>query len=82
MSDFYDVCAALGAENGGWILLADADGHQIFNTKLPLGTELPRRPERTESAQALATGQPRISGRFTGMIDPQPQFTIYQPILS
>ena len=81
MSDFYDVCAVLGAENGGWILLADADGHQIFNTKLPLGTELPGTIGTTEFAEALATGEPRISGRFTSMIDPQPQFTIYQPIV-
>jgi hypothetical protein len=38
LDDFYAHCRAIAQENGGWILLADPDGRQIFNTKRPLGT--------------------------------------------
>lgn len=81
MEDFYGECAALAAENGGWILLADSEGRQIFNTKRPLGATLPPTTRSREFAKAVATGEPAISNLITGTIDPQPQFTVYQPIV-
>jgi hypothetical protein len=81
MGDFYDDCAALAAESGGWILLADSGGEQVFNTKRSLGAKLPPVSGSREFAEAIATGQPGISNLLIATIDPQPQFTIYQPIV-
>jgi PAS domain S-box-containing protein len=81
LQDFYADCRAIAEENGGWILLAYPDGRQIFNTKRPLGASLPKLGGTDELWDAVATGKPRISGAFTGVVDPQRQFSIYVPIL-
>ena len=81
LDDFYAHCRAI-AQNGGWILLADPDGQQIFNTKRPLGTPLPPLLGTPEMWETMASGKSRISNAFTATVDPQPQFSVYVPVIA
>ena len=81
LADFYGNCAAHAAENDGWIFLADSSGRQILNTRRPLGAALPTVAPTRDFAEAVATGEPRISNLHAGMIEPQPQVAVYQPII-
>jgi PAS domain S-box-containing protein len=82
LDDFYAHCRAIAQENGGWILLADPDGRQIFNTKRPLGTPLPPLLGTPEMWETMASGKSRISNAFTATVDPQPQFSVYVPVIA
>jgi PAS domain S-box-containing protein len=81
LEDFYGDCAAHAAESGGYILLALSTGEQVFNSKRPLGTVLPRVAGTPEFWQVVATATPRIGNVFTSVVDGNPSFAVLVPIV-
>ena len=59
--------------------LATVDGTQIFNTRQPLGTPLPRRNSTQSPARAAAEERPNVSNIFTGALTGQPMVSIDVP---
>jgi hypothetical protein len=81
LEDFYGDCAAFAAESDGAILLADTTGRQIFNSKRPLGTSLPRVSGTPEFWQVVANAEPRIGNAFTSPVDGASNFAVLVPII-
>lgn len=82
LEDAYRFAALLAADLGHHVGLATADGHQLFNTRRPFGTQLPRRAEATSYRRALETGQPSVSNIIIGALTKQPVVTIDVPVPS
>jgi PAS domain S-box-containing protein len=80
LADFYADCLAIARESGGWVLLVDADGEQIFNTRRPLGATLPRVTRSPDFRDVVATGKPFISNLVTTLVDPEPAVAVLVPI--
>lgn len=78
----YRFAALLAADLGHHVGLATADGQQLFNTRRPFGTPLPRRAEATSYRRALETGQPSVSNIVVGALTKQPLVTIDVPVQS
>lgn len=81
LEDFYGDCATHAAESGGTILLADTTGQQIFNSKRPLGSPLPRVIGTPEFWQVVAAAEPRIGNMFTSSVDDKPSFAVMVPVV-
>jgi signal transduction histidine kinase len=62
------------------ILLRDAGGQQVVNTRLPWGTPLPFEPLADDKA-ALETRRPAVSGVTVGAVTQRPLFTITVPLI-
>jgi len=81
LAEFYGeakrVLPLLGASA---VVLADADGQQIINTRVPYGTPLPARAERDNHNKVVATGRPSISDLFIGAISKTPLLNIDEPV--
>jgi signal transduction histidine kinase len=80
LGDAYQYAKLLAADLGHHIGLAVPDGTQLFNTRAPFGSPLPRRAHATSYTQALATGQPSISNVIIGAITKRPLVTIDVPL--
>ncbi|MBB5696332.1 hypothetical protein [Muricoccus pecuniae] len=70
----YTQAGAVGRAFGGWVAMLDEDSRQIFNTRLPLGTDLPRGSGEPFISRAIATGRPFISDLFVGATDLEPGY--------
>ncbi|HLO76870.1 MAG TPA: sensor histidine kinase, partial [Magnetospirillum sp.] len=79
LSEAYGFATQLAADLGQHLGLATADGQQLFNTRRPLGTPLPRRTEATSYRRALETERPSISNIVIGALTKQPLITIDVP---
>lgn len=82
LEDAYRFASLLAADLGHHVGLATADGQQLFNTRRPFGTALPRRAEATSYRRALETGQPSVSNIIVGALTKQPLVTIDVPVPS
>lgn len=82
LDEAYRYAALMAADLGHHIGLATADGQQLFNTRRPFGSPLPRRSEATSYRRALETGRPSISNVIIGAITKQPLVTIDIPVPS
>jgi PAS domain S-box-containing protein len=81
LAEFYReakrVLPLLGASA---VVLADADGQQIINTRVPYGTPLPARAERLNHNKVVETGLPSVSDLFIGAISRAPLLNIDVPV--
>ncbi|MES2257175.1 MAG: ATP-binding protein [Pseudomonadota bacterium] len=82
MRRFHDEALAANAGPGAWIILYDADGQQLANTRLPYGQALPKRPDAAVVAQQLASGTGVVSGMKWGASLNANFVTVEQPITS
>ena len=71
-----DVLALLP---GDIIVLADASGQQLINTRLSIGDPLPRRARQDELRRVFATGRPAISDLFIGALS-RPLISLDVPV--
>jgi PAS domain S-box-containing protein len=62
------------------VVLADADGQQIINTRVPYGMPLPARAERVNHNKVVETGLPSVSDLFIGAISKTPLLNIDVPV--
>ena len=62
------------------IVLYDADGQQLVNTRLDLTGQLPKRVEFDVERKAIETGIPQVSGLQKAVVDGQPIVTIAVPV--
>ena len=62
---FYERAAEIRRVSKAEIILKDATGQQLLNTRVPFGTALPRSLQEHEQ-RALSLGRPQVSGLFTG----------------
>lgn len=82
LEEAYRFAGVLAADLGQHVGLARADGQQLFNTRRPFGTALPRRAEATSYTRALRTGKPSVSNVIVGAIAGRPLVTIDVPVPS
>jgi PAS domain S-box-containing protein len=62
VTEFFAQSASVAAEHKAWILLFDANGHEIFNTRFPLSRGAGDVAEfRALALQVLQTGERRVS---------------------
>jgi PAS domain S-box-containing protein len=64
----------------GAILLIDRNMQQLVNTRLPVGTPLPKTGARDSAAKALATGEPQVTGVFIALSINQLVVNIIVPV--
>jgi signal transduction histidine kinase/ActR/RegA family two-component response regulator len=82
MAGFYEHARSADRDQGERIILFDADGQQIINTAMPLGTRLPPAPDevRTRTRQVIAAQQTLVSDLITGAVQKIPVATINVPV--
>ena len=66
---------------GQQIVLADLEGRQLMNTRLPLGTALPGMQSIATVRQAIASRMPAVSGLFKGGATGAPTVALMVPVL-
>src|SRR6056297_70010 len=84
LSELYAEASAFHASFGNHVIFADADSQMLFNTRVPLGSELPRLPlsrGRSAAPVAIATGEPAIGDIVLGPVIKQPLVAIVVPVL-
>ncbi|NKE44041.1 PAS domain-containing protein [Roseomonas frigidaquae] len=80
LSDLYQRARAVGEAFGGWVVLVQADGRQVFNTQRPLNSELPVAKGVTWIAQAIDTGAPVVSNLFVGSVAQRRVLAVVVPV--
>ncbi|NKC31731.1 HWE histidine kinase domain-containing protein [Falsiroseomonas selenitidurans] len=81
LADVVARATAVGEAFGGWVVLVDAAGRQIFNSLRSLGTVLPRPNSMPWIEQALATGQPVVTNLFHGSVSGQAVLAVVAPVI-
>jgi two-component sensor histidine kinase len=76
----YHQASAVGRAFGGWVALLDRDLRQVFNTRLPLGAELPVGAGDPFVSRAIATGAPVVSNLFVGATARRPVVAVFRPL--
>jgi two-component sensor histidine kinase len=76
----YHQASTVGQAFGGWVALLDQDLRQIFNTRLPLGAELPVGAGNPFVARAIATGMPVVSNLFVGATARRSVVAVFRPL--
>lgn len=76
----YPQAAAVGRTFGGWIALLDAASRQVFNTLVPLGTDLLRGSGDPFISRAITSGRLVVSDLFTGATAQRPVVAVFQPL--
>jgi PAS domain S-box-containing protein len=66
---------------GSAIVLSEADGQQIINTRVPYGMPLPARKERVNHNKVFETGLPSVSDIVIGAVAKKLVFDIDVPVL-
>ncbi|AZS20403.1 MULTISPECIES: sensor histidine kinase [unclassified Caulobacter] len=64
----------------GWIVVADANGQQVLNTRVPYGSPLPRIKRMPDEARAYAAGRSKVSDLLEGPVAGKPVITVGTPI--
>ncbi|WP_160936867.1 HWE histidine kinase domain-containing protein [Teichococcus coralli] len=80
VAEFYAQARAVGHAFGGWVVLANPDGTQIFNTLRPLGAKLPEAQGRVWIEEALASGRTVVSDLFSGSVAGRPILAAFVPV--
>ena len=68
------------ARAGTFIAVSDGSGQQLVNTRVPIGTALPKPPIPEEERGVLASGKPYVSDVTLGMISHKWVFGITIPL--
>jgi two-component sensor histidine kinase len=81
LSDFYRFTkAALEHLSGSWVVLMSANGQQLVNTLVPLGTELPTLLERNLIDKAIKESVFHVSNVVIGQIAKRPFARVVVPV--
>jgi signal transduction histidine kinase/CheY-like chemotaxis protein len=82
MAHFYEHARTADRGDGGRTILFAADGQQIVNTVVPLGTPLPPPPDyvRKRTRQVIETQRAVVSDVITGAVQRIPVTTINVPV--
>jgi PAS domain S-box-containing protein len=72
---------ALVGDDDRWVVLADATGQQLVNTRVPRGWSLPRHDFDGEFAEAMHAGRHYISNIVPGPMTGQPVFFVAVPVM-
>ncbi|MDI6747231.1 MAG: PAS domain S-box protein [Rhodocyclaceae bacterium] len=80
-ADLYVEAQTFRENVGSHLIFADATGQILLNTRVPLGTALPRMPGNPDHAGnlALASGQPAVGNLFIGPLTQEPMLAIAVP---
>ena len=70
------------ADIGSNVVLSNESGQQIVNTMLAFGAPLPRHGNPEQLRRVFDTGQPVVSGVFSGGVTGSPKITVDVPVLS
>jgi PAS domain S-box-containing protein len=62
------------------IVLSDATGRQLVNTRAQLGTAIPARAHVETQERVLATGEPQVSDLYEATIDQRPVISVEVPV--
>lgn len=62
------------------IVIADASGQIVFDSKTPPGSPLPQRTLRADRDRVFRTGQPAFSPMFVGSVSKRPIVTVTVPV--
>ena len=84
LEDFYEEAKRFRNVFNGHIILADLFSQMLFNTRVPLGSTLPKLPVPKGFAAApavLETGKPAVGDSFIGPIANFPLIAIVVPVL-
>jgi hypothetical protein len=80
--DLYAEATAFQESFGSHVIFADSERQMRFNTRVPLGTALPRLPDspgRTAAQVALATGSPAVGDLVQGPVVNEPLVAMVVP---
>ncbi len=80
MAAAYPQAAAVGRAFGGWVALLEPDMRQVFNTREPLGAELPVGAGIAFLARAVQTGEVVVSDLFLGATARRPVVALFRPL--
>jgi signal transduction histidine kinase/CheY-like chemotaxis protein len=82
MAHFYEHARTADRGDGGRTILFDADGQQIINTVVPLGTPLPPPPDyvRKRTREVIESQRAVVSDVITGAVQRIPVTTINVPV--
>ena len=78
---FYRQCAGVALRYGARILLADAEGHTLFNTMRPFGTALPDLRQAADLRATVASQLPQVSNLVRGRITGDYQVVVLVPVV-
>ena len=81
MKEFYAEAVDFVRNHGANLLLLDQDGSQVFNTRKPLGTSLPKTNAPEALAQVFATGQAVVTDVFIGAVLQEPLVGVEVPVI-
>lgn len=77
---FYARAAPALRETSTYLVLADEKMMQLFNTRVPYGLELPDITDIVTGERAFATGEPAVSGVFSGRSTGHWEFNVMLPV--
>jgi PAS domain S-box-containing protein len=81
LATFYrEAKSVLPLLGGSAVVLADAGGQQIINTRVPYGMPLPARAERINHNKVFETGLPSVSDIVIGAVSKRPILDIDVPV--
>lgn len=78
--DFYLRSRMALEDVGTYVILLDADMNQVFNTRVPFGTQLGKTSDPESARHAIATGSPVISNVFFGQTAQDWVFNVIYPL--
>jgi len=81
LAAFYQQSTAVADQHGARIVLADAAGHQVFNTIFPFGTPLPESAQASLVQTTSATQHTHISDLFVGSSSGESLVGVYVPVV-
>ena len=79
-ADFYARADEALHDTGTHLVVADENMMQIINTRVPFGTELPDITDIVTGERALASGDPAVSGVFSGKVSERWEFNVMLPV--
>lgn len=72
---------AVGFHIAEHYVLSDRDGRQLINTLVPYGEALPTSSTSPELARVFQTGEPVLTGLFTGGVSRAPSIALGAPVM-
>jgi len=82
--DFYREAQGFYRSFGSHVVLGDAKGHMLLNTRVPFGTKLPMLPRpkgQAAAPAAMATGKTFVGDIFYGPVAHEPLVAIASPAM-
>lgn len=79
-ADFYARADKALHDTGTHLVVADENMMQIINTRVPFGSELPDITDIVTGERALASGDPAVSGVFSGKVSERWEFNVMLPV--